>query len=84
MIHTRKQLTSLPVHFIRTCNANGTPCFFVLRASNASFMKLKAKMGKDPIDISTYGEIIASGFGDKPHKALAKRLHDEYDIEIPA
>lgn len=74
----------LPVHFIRSHDGRGDPCYFVLRASKASFRRLMtAQERHKAIDIADYGEVLISGFGPHPSAIARGELRDKYGIELP-
>jgi hypothetical protein len=73
---------TLPIHFIRTVDAEGEACFFVLRASTANYNKLMAKRKKERVSMSAFGEVLASGFG-RPSAELRARMKLEYGVDLP-
>jgi hypothetical protein len=83
MIHAARQRAQLPIHIIHTQNAAGVACFFVLRAGTTQAAQLKAKRGQAPVNMADYGEILASGYGTRPHKALAEELFAKYRVTFP-
>lgn len=50
-------------HVIRTYDANDRPCWFLLKASEVSLLKLEHTAYEDFIDLTQYGEVLASGWG---------------------
>lgn len=70
----------LPVHLLRTRDGSGESCYFVVRASHASYKALLAS-GKT-VNIADYGQILASGFG-APNLQIRRRLKQEWGIELP-
>ncbi len=75
---------ALPVHFIRSHNADGDACYFVLRASKASFRRLMtAQQRHNAIDIADYGEVLVSGYGPHPSLIARGELREKYGIELP-
>jgi hypothetical protein len=71
---------SLPIHLIRTRNKYGEACFFVVRTSQAQFQKLMAKQKKESVNVADYGEILASGYGEKPTESVCIQLREQYGV----
>ena len=71
-----------PVHFLRTRNEEGEPCYFVLRGSNAHISKLAAKKGRESVDVADYGEILASGYGTHPSTRILEMLKKKFDVDL--
>jgi hypothetical protein len=82
--HCAQLQQNLPIHLIRTRDAQGAACYFILRASKADFIKLSAKRHKEPLNISDYGDILARGYGDKPDRHQAQKLRAQYDVDFNA
>jgi hypothetical protein len=71
-----------PIHFIRTTDEEGEACFFLIRASQNNYQKLMASKHLRSIDISDYGEVLASGFGE-PTEALRREIKETYGVDLP-
>lgn len=74
---------SLPIHFIRTHDPAGNTCYFLLRTSQSSYMKLMAKRHKEEVDIADFGEVLYSGNGSAPSEKERLMLKTKYGITIP-
>ena len=84
MTHAVKQQAALPVHIVHTRNEAGVICFFVIRTSQTRAAQLKSKLGGGDVNIADYGEILASGYGQQPHRALAEELFNKYGVTFAA
>jgi hypothetical protein len=71
-----------PVHLIHSRNREGESCYFVLRASPVQFQKLMAKKQKGSVDVSQFGEILASGFGKAPSAKVRAQLAAQHGITL--
>ena len=48
---------------VRSWDHHGRPCWFLLRASDFSLIRLNRTLCKDIIDLTAYGEVVDSGWG---------------------
>ena len=62
------------VHLITTYDYENKPCWFLLKATALSLVKLERTAYEDIIDLTQFGEIVACGWGHTPD-ALALALH---------
>lgn len=69
------------IHLIKSRDAHNAPCYFVLRATQSNLARLKAKKDQTA-DLSHFGEILASGFGDIPTPTVRKQLEQQYGITL--
>ena len=82
MIHTQIVQNSLPIHLLRSQDADGCACHFVIRTSASSLTKLTAVQGKS-IDIRDYAEILFAGFGTDPLPSTREKIRVEFGVELP-
>lgn len=57
------------LHVIKTYDSAQRPCWFLLKADELSLMKLERTRHDDMIDLTHYGEVVASGWGHTPDAA---------------
>lgn len=65
------------MHLIRTYDENGAACWFLLKANERNLVKLGRTSYDDIIDLTQYGEIIASGWGHEPDERTLKKFNGE-------
>jgi len=51
------------LHVIRTYDHEKKPCWFLLRSNELSMAKLERTAYGNMIDLTTFGEVVASGWG---------------------
>jgi hypothetical protein len=73
---------SLPAHLVRTRNADGDHCYFVIRCSKANIVKLLAKKGREQIDIAQYGEVLIRGYGETVSAHDVAVLKTRFNLEL--
>ena len=56
------------LHLVRTYDQEERPCWFLLKANERSLVKLKRTAYNDMIDLTLFGEVIASGWGNDPNE----------------
>jgi len=54
------------IHLIKTYDANDVPCWFLLKASQRSLLRLKRTQSDEFIDLNEYGHVMSSGWGHEP------------------
>ena len=81
MNHAATESTRLPVHLVKSRDAHNVECYFVIRASQASITRLIAKKNREHVDLSHFGEILASGFGT-PTKSTCDTLKSTHGINL--
>ena len=64
----------LAVHLVKTYDHAQRPCWFLLRASERHLVKLERTEYEEMIDLTQYGEVVASGWGHKPDEDALKRF----------
>lgn len=79
---TQKLHAQHPVHLIHSRNREGEACYFVLRTSPIQFQKLMARKQKGSVDVSQFGEILASGFGKAPSAKVRAQLAEQHGIKL--
>ncbi len=71
---------AVPIYFI-TCNdANGKPAYAYI-ISTPEKMKLYEAARHAALDLTQYGNIIASGFGHTPASETLQMLKEKYGLE---
>jgi hypothetical protein len=74
-----------PLHFIRSQDAEGKDCFFFLQSTNIKTPIMQKAFKNDAaVDLTKYGTIIASGFGNIVPQETIDMLVEElgYDAEL--
>lgn len=71
----------LPVHFIRTTDAHGCACYFVLQGKPSDIRRLQSQRGA--VTLTDYGTILESGFDHTPLPEVCARLKAQYGLDIP-
>ena len=56
------------MHLVKTYDHRERPCWFLLKAHERSLVKLERTVYEDIIDLTQFGEIIASGWGHQPNR----------------
>lgn len=64
------------VHVVRTYDEAGRACWFLLKANELNLVKLERTAFEDMIDLTQYGEVVASGWGHAPDALMLKNLTD--------
>jgi hypothetical protein len=79
------QSGATPIHYIRTYDGNGQPCYFFLMCPLSRLRELEEdrKNGRPYIDLTEYGKIVASGFGHEPDEYTLYWLKEIYQYELP-
>ena len=54
------------LHLIRTYDAGDKPCWFLLRANELGLARLDNTLREELIDLTRFGEVVASGWGHTP------------------
>lgn len=62
------------VHLVRTYDQQERPCWFLLKANEYSLVRLERTAYEDIIDLTQFGEVVASGWGHKPDEWALKKL----------
>lgn len=63
----------MPVHLVKTYDRAQKACWFLLKATTRNIVKLEHTLFDEIIDLTQYGEVIASGWGHDPDVANAKQ-----------
>lgn len=69
-----RQRDGSAVHLVKTYDENEEPCWFLLKANERSLVKLERTSYEDVIDLTQYGEIVASGWGHEPDERALKKF----------
>lgn len=59
----------------------GLPCYFFLMCSGDKFDQLDEARINGKVELSDYGKVIASGFGENPSDEVIAELKQKYDFE---
>ena len=74
---------SLDVHLVSCTDANNEECYFLIVSSRKGFRQLTMQFKRNAtVNIADYGQIIDSGFGDRPNKKKKKHIKDKYNIDV--
>jgi hypothetical protein len=57
-----------PVHLVKTYDRTQRACWFLLKATTRNIVKLEHTTFEEIIDLTQYGEVIASGWGHLPNQ----------------
>lgn len=74
---------TLPVQLLCTRNDDGASCYFVVRSNKSRSLNLLAKRSREQVNISEYGEILASGYGNYPNAHTVAMLKARHNIDFP-
>ena len=67
-----RQKDGSATHLVKTYDDDDKACWFLLKANERSLVKLERTSYDDIIDLTQYGEIIASGWGHDPDELSLK------------
>jgi hypothetical protein len=83
--HTVSQTRGGNICFITTQDAKGRDAYYFVLLKNgmADFLKKQIKV-PGMLDLTKFGQIVASGFGHKPPATTLRRLGAEYQYEFAA
>lgn len=81
MNHATHAKEQRPIYYIRSRSAQGTSCYFLLRTSRHNYARLLAQKGAIAIDLSHFGEILASGYGT-PGPSTRTMIERTYGLRI--
>lgn len=62
-----------PVHLVKTYDRAQRACWFLLKATTRNIVKLEHTSFEEMIDLTQYGEVVASGWGHDPDVANAEQ-----------
>ena len=82
MSFTQKVLKSgaMPIYFLTCKDLQGWDCYYFLAASHEKMKSLKNKKA-DSFNLTEYGKIILSGYGNAPSEEEKAWLKAQYDID---
>lgn len=64
------------IHLVRTYDQEENPCWFLLKANERSLASLERTAYEDIIDLTQFGEIVASGWGHEPDEWALKKFSE--------
>lgn len=74
----------LPIHMVRT-RQDGRECYFFLMCSHQKLRALQhqlAQGAQDTVDLTSYGTVIASGFGAEVSANVRDMLREKYGYDV--
>jgi len=72
-----RQSDGSAAHLIKTYDKEDRACWFLLKANERSLVRLEHTSYDDIIDLTQFGEVIASGWGHEPDDAAIKKLNGD-------
>ena len=70
----------IPVHLFRCVDKDGRDCYFFIACSQSKVSSIAG--GGSNLDLTTYGKILASGFGKDPSKEIKDWFIKNYEMDI--
>ena len=69
-----RQKDGSALHLVKTYDDDDRACWFLLKANERSLVKLERTSYDDIIDLTQYGEVIASGWDHEPDERTLKKF----------
>jgi hypothetical protein len=72
-----KQHHGNAIHLVRTFDDRQRACWFLMRANSLQLLKLQHTASAATIDLTQYGEVVASGWGHTPDPVALRMVGAE-------
>ena len=66
-----------------TAQEQGRACWYYLRLSPQTYKDYQRQLKTDKIDVVDFGEIIESGWGERPPEDVIVRMKRDFDCDTP-